>query len=62
MKKLAVTLINRLYLLKRMEKINRGVLIERAHHYNILVEWVRTIREGVLIEGGALTEVVRYIF
>ena len=31
-----------------------------AHYYNILLEGVRTIREGVLIEEGALTEVVRY--
>ena len=37
-----------------------GVLIERAHYYTILVERVRTIREGALFEGGALTEVVRY--
>ena len=36
------------------------MLIERAHYYSILVEGVRTIREGELIEEGALTEVVRY--
>ena len=38
-------------------KVSRGVLIERAHYYTILVEGVRTIQEGVLIEEGALTEV-----
>ena len=31
------------------------------HYYTILLEGDRTIREGVLIEGGALTEVVRYV-
>ena len=44
-----------------MKKVNGGVLIERACFYTILVECVRTIREGVLIEEGALTEVVRYV-
>ena len=38
-----------------------GVVIERAHYYNVIVEGVRTIREGILIEEGALTDVVRYI-
>ena len=28
----------------------------------ILIQGVRTIREGALIDEGALTEVVRYIF
>ena len=37
-----------------------GVLIERAHYYTILVVGLRTIREDVLIEEGALTEAVRY--
>ena len=37
----------------------RDVLIERANYYTILVEGVGTIREGVLIEEGALTEIVR---
>ena len=36
-----------------------GVLIELAHYYASLVEMGRTIREGVLIEEGALTEGVR---
>ena len=36
-----------------------GVLIERAHA--ILAEDGRTIREGALIEEGALTDGVRYI-
>ena len=44
-----------------MTNVNGGVLIEREHYYTILVEGVRTIREGVLIEEGALTEVVRYV-
>ena len=35
-------------------------LIEKTYYYTILVEGLRTIREGVLIEEGALTEVVRY--
>ena len=39
---------------------HRGVLIEEAHYYTILVEWVRTIRTDVLIEEGTLTEGVRY--
>ena len=46
-----------------MKNVNGGVLIERVHYYTILVACiaeVRTIREGVLIEEGALTEVVRY--
>ena len=38
---------------------HRGVLIERAHYYAILSEEGRTIREGILIEEGALTEGVR---
>ena len=33
-----------------------------AYFCTILVEGVRTIREGVLIEEGALTKVVRYTF
>ena len=33
----------------------RGALIERAHYYAILVEEGRTIREGLIIEEGALT-------
>ena len=33
--------------------------MERVHYYTILVEGVRSIWEGVLIEEGALTEVVR---
>ena len=37
-------------------KLKKSKLIERAHYYTILVEGVRTIREGVLIEEGALTE------
>ena len=41
-----------LYLPKNI-KIDRIVLTERAHYYTILIEGVRTIREGVLIEGGA---------
>ena len=57
---MAVTVINYLYLLKSVQKVIRDVLVERAHYYIILVEGVRTIREGVLIEEGALTEVVRY--
>ena len=40
---------------------HRGVLIKREHYYAILAEEVRTIREGVLIEKGALTEKVRYV-
>ena len=44
---------------KSIRKVNGGVLVERAHYYTILVEGVRTIREGVLIEEGALTEVHR---
>ena len=44
---------------QKHSKASRGVLIERAHYYTILVEGVRTIREGALIEEGALTEVVR---
>ena len=43
-----------------MKNVNAGVLIERAYYYTIFVEGVRTIREGVLIEEGALTEVVWY--
>ena len=54
----AVKLINYLYLSKSIQKVNRGVLIERAYYYTILLEGVRSIRESVLIEGGALTEVV----
>ena len=49
-----------LCLRKSIKQVNGGVLIERAHYHTILVEGVRTIREGVLIEEGALTEVVRY--
>ena len=45
---------------KSIKKDNGGVLIERAHYYPILVKEVCTIRLGVLIEEGALTEVVRY--
>ena len=56
-----MTLIGYLYLPKSIKKGNGGVLIERAHYYTILVEGVRTIREGVLIDEGALTEVVRYL-
>ena len=58
---MAVTLIIYFYLPKSIQEVQRGVLIERAHYYTILVEGVRTIREGLLIEGAALTEVVRYI-
>ena len=47
--------------LKELFVVNVGVLIERVHYYTILVEGVRTIREGVLIEEGALTEVVQYL-
>ena len=36
----------------------RGVLTERANYYTILAKGDLTIWEGVLIEGGALTEVV----
>ena len=54
-------MIKYLYLPKSIKNVNRGVLIERAHHYTIIVEGVRTIREGVLFEEGTLTEVVRYI-
>ena len=57
---MAVTLIIYFYLPKSIQEVQRGVLIERAHYYTILVEVVRTIREGVLIEEGALTEVVQY--
>ena len=46
---------------KSIKEVNWGVLIERAYYYTSLVAWFRTIREGVLIEEGALTEVVRYI-
>ena len=53
---MAVTLIDYLYLPKIISKVNSGILIERAHYHTILVEGVRTIREGVLIEEGALTE------
>ena len=53
--------MNYLYLPKNNKKVNWGVLIERAYYYTSLVAWFRTIREGVLIEEGALTEVVRYI-
>ena len=45
-----------------MKNDNVGVLIERVHYYNILVEGGCTIREGVLIEECALTEVVRYVY
>ena len=50
-----VTLIDYLYLPKSIKKVNGGVLIERAQYYTILVDGVRTIQEGVLIEEGALT-------
>ena len=56
--RLAVTLINYLHLSKSVQKDHSGVLIERVHYYTIVKE-VRTIREGVLIQEGALTEVVR---
>ena len=46
---------------KALKKVNGGVLIEKEHYYTILVAGVHTIREGALIEGGALTEVVRYL-
>ena len=46
---------------QKHSKDSRGVLIERAHYYTILVEGVRNILEGALIEGGALTEVVWYV-
>ena len=55
------TLIDYIFLLKSIKNINEGVLIERAHYLTILVEGVLTILEGVLIEEGALTEVVRYV-
>ena len=42
--------------------MNSGVLTERALYYTILVEGVRTIREGLLIEECALPEVVRYVY
>ena len=45
--------------IKSIQKVNRGVQIERAHYYTVILEGVRTIRQGVLIEEGALTEVVR---
>ena len=35
--------------------------MERVHYCSILLEGVNTIRSGVLIEEGALTEVVRYL-
>ena len=54
---MAVRLIYYIYLPKSSQKVHRGVLIERAHFYTI-----RTIREGVLIEEGALTEVVGYVY
>ena len=54
-----IALIDYLYLPKSIKKVNGGVLIERAHYYTALVDGVRTIQEGVLIEEGALTEVVR---
>ena len=38
-----------------------SVLIERAHFYIYLAERGRTIRYGVLVDEGALTEGVRYI-
>ena len=41
------------------KKIHRGVLIETAHYHALLADEVRPIREGVLIEEGALTEGVR---
>ena len=50
-----------LYLPKSIKKVS-GVIIERANYNTILVEEARIIRKGVLIEGGALTEVVRYLF
>ena len=58
---IAVTLLNFLHLPKIIQKVNRGVLIERAQYYTILEEGVGTIREGVLFEKGALTEVVQYV-
>ena len=39
---------------------HRGVLIKRAHYCAFLAEEGRTIRLGLLIEKGALTEGVRY--
>ena len=36
------------------------VIIERAHYYAVLAERGFTIRESVLIEEDAITEVVRY--
>ena len=63
-REIAVTLIDypyHPYLPQSTKKVNGGVLIERTHYYTILVEGFRTIREGLLIEEGALTEVVRYI-
>ena len=56
---IAGILINYLILPKSIINVNGGVLIERVHYFTILVEGVRTIQEGVLIEKGALTEVVR---
>ena len=50
---------DKLSLSTRIQQKSRGALIERAHYYTILVEGIRTIREGVLFEGGVLTEVVR---
>ena len=39
---------------------HRGVLIKRAHYYDILEKVARTIMEGVLIKLSALTEGVWY--
>ena len=58
---MAVRLIYYLYLIKSILNVHRGVQMERAHYYTILVDGVRTIREGVLIEDRALTEVIRYL-
>ena len=49
---IAVTMIYYLYLPKSISKVNMGVLIKRAYYYTILSEGVRTIREGILIEGA----------
>ena len=46
---------------QKYKKVNVGVLIERAHYHTILAKGIRTFREGVLIEEGALTDVVRYV-
>ena len=46
---------------QKHSNVSRGVLIERAHYYTILIDGVRTIREGVLIKEGALNEVGRYM-